>query len=65
MAQPAYVVLNATGVVVRTHALDAGNNAAAPTTAAADLEELIRRGFVRAAEHPLDGGSMLIVLQKP
>ncbi|MDP9177318.1 MAG: hypothetical protein M3O61_06515 [Gemmatimonadota bacterium] len=65
MPQPAYVVLSSTGVVVRTHALDSGNNAGTPTTNAGDLEDLIKRGFLRIAEHPLDGGGMLIVVQKP
>lgn len=64
MPRPAYVLMNNTGVVERTHSTDVGNNNVV-TAGVSDLEQLIQQGYQPLREIPLDGGKVLIVLQKP
>ena len=60
----AYVILDNNGVVVRCHN-GGGATPNAPSTGAGDLEQLINAGFLQKREVPLDGGRVLIVLEKP
>ncbi|HKO44897.1 MAG TPA: hypothetical protein VJU84_16590 [Pyrinomonadaceae bacterium] len=64
MARPAYIVLNADGTVSRTHTTDISGTGA-PTTGTSDLENLIGQGYVARREHPLEGGRILIVMDRP
>lgn len=63
MAKPAYILLSSTGVVERTHSVDIGINNTT-TSGVSDLEQLIQQGYQPLREIPLDGGKVLIVLQK-
>lgn len=65
MAKPAYIVLNASGTVVRTHSTDLGTQAGGTTSGANDVESLISNGYQAKRELALDGGSILIVMEKP
>jgi hypothetical protein len=61
--KPAYVILNSTGTVVRAHYLTS-SGVSQPTANAVDLERIIEDGYSPVREIALDGGGMLIVLQK-
>ena len=63
MAKPAYVILNGDGTVAKTHSTDVGGSSA--TSGANDLESLIQQGYQQKREVPLDGGKVLVVLEKP
>lgn len=66
MPKSAYLLLGNDGVVVKCHSTDIGANAAqAPTNGASDLELLISQSYVAKREIPLDGGRVLLVLEKP
>ena len=62
MAKTAYVLLGTGGIVERVHTPDIG---AVPTTGASDVEALISFGYVAKREIPLDGGKVLLVMEKP
>jgi hypothetical protein len=66
MPKPAYVILNSTGTVVRAHYAPTNTGAlpANPSANPSDLETIILDGYSPVRETPLDGGGMLIVLQK-
>ena len=61
MARPAYVVLNADGTVARVHSIDIPG---APSQSPQDLESLISIGYVARRETPLEGGRILVVLDR-
>jgi len=65
----AVVTLDNAGNVERTHSIDLapplGPNVGAPSTRTSDLERLIDLGYVVKRETALDGGRVLLVLEKP
>ena len=66
MAFSAFVVLNGSGVVVKTH-VDSNHNpnpsvSNVPSANADDLVKLLLNGFTAVREVPLTGGGVLIVL---
>ncbi len=67
MAKPAYVLLGTGGIVERVHSTDIGSSSGAgvPTTGASEVESLIAMGYVAKREIPLDGGKVLLVMDKP
>lgn len=70
MAKSAYVLLGTGGVVERVHTPDihAGGSVGGPgvpTTGAPEVESLMSLGYVAKREIPLDGGKVLLVMEKP
>ncbi len=62
MAKPAYVMLNADGSVAKCHSSDV---IGVPSAGGGDVETLINSGYQQKREIPLDGGKVLLVLEKP
>lgn len=67
MAKSAYVLLGAGGIVERVHSTEIGTTSGAgvPTTGATEVESLIAFAYVAKREIPLDGGKVLLVMEKP
>lgn len=63
-ALAAYVLLDNNGNVVKTHN-GGGATPGVPTSGAGNLEQLINGGFLQKREVALDGGRVLIVLERP
>ncbi len=68
MARPAYVLLRDIGTVEIAHSIDLGTAAGVPSTPtaqASDLERLIFNGYEAVREIVLEGGKVLVVLERP
>jgi hypothetical protein len=63
-ALAAYVILDNNGTVVKCHN-GGGATPGVPTSGPGDLESLINAGWLQKREVALDGGRVLIVLEKP